>query len=60
MTPKRVQTSTSAFTTCADPCDGKQSHATTPRIFKLRAEDLRRGVHRFHPGKYLNLKYVLQ
>ena len=40
----------SAFTTCADTCEGKRSHATTPRIFKLHAEDLRRGVHRFHPG----------
>ena len=55
MTSKKIKPATSAFTTCADTCEGKQSHATTPRIFKLRAEDLRRGVHRFHPG----LAYML-
>ena len=55
MTPKKIKPATSAFTTCADTCEGKQSHATTPRIFKLRAKDLRRGVHRFHPG----LAYML-
>ena len=50
MTPKEFKPATSAFTPGADTCEGKRSHATTPRIFKLRAEDLRRGVHRFHPG----------
>ena len=34
----------------------KRSHATTPRIFKLRAEDLRRGVHGFHPGWYREIQ----
>ena len=43
--------------TCADTCEGKRSHATTPRIFKLRAEDLRRGVHRFLPGNFI-LEYL--
>ena len=27
-----------------------RSHASTPRISKLHAEDLRRDIHRFHPG----------
>ena len=49
---KEIKPATSAFTTCADTCEGKRSHATTPRIFKIRAEHLRRGVHRFHPGQY--------
>ena len=40
--------------TCADTCEGKRSHTTTPRIFKPRAEDLRHGVHRFHPGLQLD------
>ena len=48
--PKEIKPAASAFTTCADTCEGKRFHATMPRIFKLRAEDLRREVHRFHPG----------
>ena len=39
--------------------ENKQSHGTMPRSFKLYAEDLRRGVHGFHPGIHVALIKVV-
>ena len=44
------QNTPSTSTIYAGTRQNLRSHASTPRISKLHAEDLRRDIHRFHPG----------
>ena len=48
--PKTKQNTPSTSTIYAGTRQNLRSHASTPRISKLHAEDLRRDIHRFHPG----------
>ena len=69
--PKTKQNTPSTSTIYAGTRQNLRSHASTPRISKLHAEDLRRDIHRFHPGLhggiaewanacYLQGNYVMQ
>ena len=51
--PKTKQNTPSTSTIYAGTRQNLRSHASTPRISKLHAEDLRRDIHRFHPGIYV-------
>ena len=53
--PKTKQNTPSTSTIYAGTRQNLRSHASTPRISKLHAEDLRRDIHRFHPGKVVDL-----
>ena len=54
--PKTKQNTPSTSTIYAGTRQNLRSHASTPRISKLHAEDLRRDIHRFHPGPQQNKK----
>ena len=52
--PKTKQNTPSTSTIYAGTRQNLRSHASTPRISKLHAEDIRRDIHRFHPGSQGN------
>ena len=51
--PKTKQNTPSTSTIYAGTRQNLRSHASTPRISKLHAEDIRRDIHRFHPGMHV-------